>query len=902
MMEWFNILMARLRALFQRESVLRDIEEELRVHVEMETETNIKRGMPLDEARAAALKSFGNVGRNTELGYEIRGGGWLETLWQDLRFGARMLLKTPSFTLIAVFTLALGIGANTAIFSVLYGVLLKPLPYEEPDRLMLLTEYGAKSGGMSVSYLNFVDWRAQNRVFEKIGVYKRENYNLTGGEPERLLVAQMSADVFDALRVKAALGRVYTNDEDKPGASPVVVLSHGLWRRRFGGDASIVGRSLTLNDRSYTVIGVMPQGFLFPTRVEMWTPVGALSDQETWKMRGNHPGLYAVARLKPGATLEQARADMKNVTAALEKQYPDTNQGASATITPLLENYVSDVRRALYVLLGAVGFVLLIACANVASLTLARDSTRQKEMAVRVALGAGRWRIARQLLTESALLALVGGSLGLLLAQWGVGAILAISPEGAIPRASEIGLDRSVLFFTAVVSILTVVVFGLPPSLQASRPDMQDALKETGRSATGRRRRLRSAMVVTEIALTLVLLLGAGLMIRSFFRLRQVNPGFATENTLSLTISLPARNYPDTEPDKRINFFNQVKEKIAALPGVQSVGLSSGLPLGANGWQESFAIVGRPDPPPSQTPTMEVCVADIGYFETLRIPLLRGRWFNQRDDRAHLKPEDLKGKTQIQRFVAGLQSIVIDEEFARRYWPNENPIGRQIRLGRSDGPFANAATVVGVVGRVKMEGLRNNSDRVQGYFPFRQLPVSAMIFTVRTRLAPDQLIVSVRRQAQAVAPDRPVYDIRTLEQIRAESVAPERLNLTLLGVFAAVALVLALVGIYGVVSWSVTQRTREIGVRMALGARAGDVLRLVVGQGMRMVIAGIALGLAAALPLMRLMAPLLFEVRATDPLTFAGAAALLALVALLACWIPARRATRVDPLVTLKHE
>jgi putative ABC transport system permease protein len=808
-----------------------------------------------------------------------------------------MLWKNPGFTFIAVFTLALGIGANTAIFSVVNSVLLKPLPYEEPDRLTLLTEYGANFGEMSISYPNFLDWRAQNRVFEKIGVYNRGNYNLTGGgEPERLLVAQMSADAFDALRVKAALGRVYTNDEDKPGANPVVVLSHGLWHRRFGGDASIIGRSVSLNDRGYTVIGVMPQGFLFPNRVEMWTPVGPLSDQESWKQRGNHPGLYAVARLKPGVTLEQARADIKNVTTALEKQYPDSNTGNSATMIPLLENYVSDVRRALYVLFGAVGFVLLIACANVASLTLARVSARQREMAVRAALGAGRWRIVRQLLTESALLALIGGVLGLGVAQWGVAAILAISPEGAIPRVAEIGLDRSVLFFTMAVSILTGVVFGLAPALHSSRPDVQEALKEMGRGATGRRRWLRNVMVVMEIAMTLVLLVGAGLMIRSFFRLQQVNPGFATENTLSFSLSLPERNYPDTELDKRVNFFNQVKEKIAATPGVQSVGLSSGLPLGSNGWQTSFTVVGQPDPPPSQAPSMEACVADIGYFETMRIPLLRGRWFDQRDNRAHLRPEDLKGKSAIQQFLAGLRSIVIDEEFARRHWPNDNPIGKQVRMGRSGDPI----TVVGVVGRVKMEGLRNNSDRVQGYFPFLQFPFGGMTFTVRTTLDPEQLVASVRRQTQAVDPNQPIYEIRTLEQLRAESMAPERLNLTLLAVFAAVALVLALVGIYGVISWSVTQQTREIGVRMALGAQTGAVLRLVVGRGMILVGIGIALGLVGALLLTRLMAALLFEVSSTDPITFVSITLLLAGVALLACLVPARRATKVDPMVVLK--
>jgi putative ABC transport system permease protein len=904
--EWFNILRARLRALFRRESVLRDIEEELRVHVEMETETNIKRGLPPDEARAAALKSFGSLGRNTELGYDIRGGAWLETLWQDLRYGARMLRKNPGFTLIAALTLALGIGANTAIFSIVNAVLLRPLPYDEPDRLVYLHEHTRNSEWEGISYLNFSDWRARNQAFEKIGAYTVGFYNLTGvGEAERLLAAQMSADLFGALRVRAALGRVFTNDEDKPGSNPVVALSHALWRRRFGGDPSVIGRTLILNSRGYTVVGVMSDEFSFPAfpePVDIWVPLGPLSSGDLYQYRDHH-ALHAVARLKPDVTIEQARADMKNITASLEKEYPDANQGRGATIIPLLEVYAGDIRRTLYVLLSAVGFVLLIACANVAGLALARAAAREKEMAVRSALGAGPWRIARQLLSESLLLAIAGGGLGVLIAYLGVPLILSISPEDAIPRATEINLDQSVLLFAAAISILTGVVSGLAPALYVSRPDLQETLKETARSVTGRQGWLRRGFVVIEIALTLVLLIGSGLLIRSYLQLQQVNPGFAVENRFRFSIWLPDKEYPDTELDKRINFFNQVRERIAALPGVRSVGMSSGLPLGHTYWKDTFTIVGQPDPPLAETPSMKVIVADTGYFETLHIPLVRGRFFNNQDDRSQLKPQDLQGKVGIQRRLAGLNTVIIDEEFARRHFPGADPIGKQIREGRSIDHWATPPlTIVGVVGRVKMDRLRSNSDDVQAYYPFRQLPPLFMNFTVRTQLAHESLIASVRRQVQEVDPNQPIFDISTLEEIRAESSASDRLNLTLLGVFAAVALALALVGIYGVVSWTVTQRTHEIGLRMALGARVGDVLRLVVGQGMKVVIAGVGLGLAGAFALTRLMKALLFEVSATDHYTFVFVTLLLVGVALLACFIPARRATKVDPTVALRSE
>jgi len=821
----------------------------------------------------------------------------METFWQDLRYGARMLLKNPGITLVVILALALGIGANTAIFSVVNAVLLRPLPYDQSDRLVFLSETSQVMPEISISYPNFTDWRSQNHVFEHIGVSNRSSYNLTGaGEAERLITGQVSADLFSALRVNAALGRVFTNDEDKPGGAPVVVLSYGLWQRRFGGQSSILNQALTLNGKSYTVIGVMPQGFLYPSRVEMWVPVGQLSGESSWQLRGNHPGLYGVARLKPGVTLAQAQADMGNIAANLEKQYQDSNAGNGVKVQPLLEIFVSDIRRALWVLFAAVGFVLLIACANIANLLLARASARQKEIAIRAAMGAGRWRIVRQLLTESVLLALVGGSLGLLLARWGIELILYISPN-AIPRSREIGLDWRVLVFTIGVSFVTGILFGLVPALQAGAVDVQETLKETGRGTTGRHW-LRSSLVVVEVATTLVLLIGAGLMIRSFYRLQKVNPGFSYEHLTSFSVSLPEKKYPKDE--QREAFFKRLLENMRALPGVEATAAASGLPLGNNGWQTSFLVQGQPIPPRNQTPLMEACVVTPDYFRAMNIPLKRGRYFNDHDDRSFLVGRDFSKLTEDERTMAGVNSVIIDEEFARRYWPNEDAVGQRLKLGRDD--KASVLTVLGVVGRVKMEGLSQDSNRVQGYFPFAQLPFGGMTVIVKAAADPNQLIASVREQLKTVDADQPIYSIRTMNDIRAESVAPERLNLTLLSLFAGIALVLAIVGIYGVMSYSVTQRTHEIGIRMAIGAQPRDVLMLVIGQGMTLALIGVAFGLIGAFGLTRLMTTMLFGVEPSDPATFVVIAAILTGVALVACYIPGKRATKVDPVLSLRYE
>lgn len=821
----------------------------------------------------------------------------MQTIWQDVHYGARMLLKNPGITFVVILALALGIGANTAIFSVVNAVLLRPLPYDQSDRLVSLAETSKTMDEISISYPNFSDWRSQNQVFEKVGVFNRESYNLTGGgDPERILAAQISADLFSALRVQAAMGRLFTNEEDKPGATPVVVLSHGLWQRRFGGQSNILNQQLTFNNKSYTVIGVMPQNFQYPSRVEMWVPVGQLAGDPNWQQRGNHPGLYGVARLKPGVTFAQAKAELDNIAANLEKQYPDSNSGNGIHLQPMLEVYVRDVRPTLWVLFAAVGFVLLIACANIANLLLARASARQKEMAIRSAMGAGRWRIARQLLTESILLSLIGGTLGLLIAYWGIQLILYISPN-AIPRSREINLDWRVLAFTLGIAFLTGILFGLVPALQAGVVDANETLKETGRGVTGRHW-LRSSLVVVEVATTLILLIGAGLMIRSFNRLQQVNPGFSYEHLSSFTLSLPQKKY--TNEDQRGQFFARLTESIRGLPGVEASAVASGLPLGQNGWQTSFIVDGRPIPPRAETPLMEACLVSSDYFRTMNIPLRSGRYFNEHDNRAWLAGRDLSKLDEGQQLVMGANVIIIDEQFARRYWPDEDAVGKRIKLGiDADAPVL---TVVGVVGRVKMEALNQDSKRVQGYFAFAQMPFSGMTVITRATTDPNQLIGAMRQQVKVLDPDQPIYNVRTMSEIRSDSVAPERLNLTLLSIFAGIALVLAVVGIYGVMSYSVTQRTHEIGIRMAIGAQPRDVFKMVLGQGMMLALIGVAVGLVGAFGLTRLMATMLFGVEPTDPVTFAAIAVLLTCVAMVACYLPGRRATKVDPVVSLRYE
>ncbi|HEU4510682.1 MAG TPA: ABC transporter permease [Pyrinomonadaceae bacterium] len=877
-MKWFNILVARLRALWRRDAVLHDIDEELRAHLEMEIEANREMGMTPDEARRAAEKSFGNVGSVRDLAYEVRGGGFMETVWQDLRYSGRMLIKHPGFTLIAVLTLGLGIGANTAIFSIVNAVLLRPFPYHAPEQLVTLGEFVPRG---SVSYPNFVDWRAQGTLFESVSaVRSNESYNFTGaGEPERLQGRLVSAGFFSLLGMKPVLGRDFVAEDDHPGASPTVVLSYPLWSRRFGNDPNIVGKQVTLNNVSYTVVGVTPENFQYGLDADVSIPIGLSA--ERFKSRGSDPGIAVVARLKPNVTQQQAQSETEMVYTRLEQQYPQTNTGRRGYLLSLHETFVGDVRTPLLILLGAVALVLLIACANVANLLLVRASTRRREMSVRVALGASRSRIIRQLLTESLLLAIIGAALGILLAHWGT-SVIANQLPGAIPRLGEAGVDLRVLGFTLGVSLLTGLLFGLAPALQASHLNLTEELKDGDRGSSGGRQRLRSLFVVTEVALTLTLLVGAGLLIQSFRRVLQVDPGFKAENLLTMQVSI---NNPDG--NQVATFLNQLQDNVRKLPGVRSVAISNGLPL-VTANHPTFFIEGRPLPEKGKETGAIRYTVSPDYFQTMGIDLLKGRVFT---------PHETSSTPLV---------VVIDEALARHF-ENEDPIGKRISQSSSGTP---AYEIVGVVRHVEQYSLDGQSTQTpQFYLNINQTPVDRLPgatrrinLLTRTDVEPMSLTSAVRSQISALNKDQPVFNVRTMEQIVDQSIAPRRFSMMLLAVFAVVALLLASIGIYGMMSYSVAQRTREIGLRMTLGAQRSNVLRLVIGHGMKLAFVGVVLGLIASLALTRTMKNLLFGVSATDPLTFVAIALLLALVALLACWVPARRATKVDPIVALRYE
>ncbi|HEV2884230.1 MAG TPA: ABC transporter permease [Pyrinomonadaceae bacterium] len=812
----------------------------------------------------------------------------LSTFGQDLRYGARMLIKTPAVTLIAIIALTLGIGANTAIFSVVHAVLIRSLPYDDGERLAIVWENRRSGKGNPQNVINlgnFFDWKEQNSVFSDMAVFFDRNVNLIGeGEPEELPGQIATPNLFSVLGVNPLMGRTFAPDEGKPGAPKVVVISYDLWERRFGRDPNIIGRKLTLNNEPNEIIGVLTpevgwyiqKGSMISKAPEIWSP-WQVSD-ELRQRRGRFA--RAVARLKPGVTMEQAQNEMNVIGARLEQEHPKFNTNWGVTVVPLRTQFSGRIRTPLLILLGAVGFVLLIACANVANLLLARAASRKKEIALRAGLGASRGRIARQLLTESLVLSAVGGALGLLLAWWGTRALLALSPP-ELMDLRDTTVNLSVLAFTVGLTLLTGIVFGLVPAFEASRFDLNESLKEGGKNPGGGAGslRLRNIFVVIQVALALVLLVGAGLLMKSFSRLQSVEPGFDPNNLLTVRVTLPDGKY-NTE-SKRVNFFKQALEKVRALPGVESAGAINTLPFDGPHSGTRMAIEGRPQLPPGQELSTGVCVTDVNYFQTMRIPLKRGRLFTEQE------------ATEMRHVV------VVNEAFARENFPGEDPLGKRVVISMKE---VNVPTeIIGIVGDNRHLGLDTELEKM-AYWPHPELSTSGMTLVIRARGDATSLAPATRDIIHQLDPEQPIGSVNTMHGLMARSIARTRFNAVLLGVFSVVALVMAAVGIYGVMSYSVQQRTHEIGIRMALGAQQRDVLQLVVKQGVILGIIGVAAGLLASFGLTRLMVSLLFEVTATDMRTFAGVAAGLFIVTLIACYIPARRATKVDPMVALRYE
>ena len=815
----------------------------------------------------------------------------METFWQDLRYGARMLVKNPGFALIAIMTLALGIGANTAIFSVVNAVLLRPLPFYSPERLLALgqTEAEDRNYLSQFSFRNFADLRQQTKAFERLAAYYNNNMTLTGqGEAARLRATVATADLFPLLGASPALGRTFLPEEDNAGSGGQgypAILSWNCWQQHFGGDTGVVGRTINLSGNPYTVVGVMPAKFSFPVQAqptEVW--ISPARDAEKTgegaiMVERGYLAWRVVGRLKDGATIEQAQSEADVVASNLATQFPNMNKELGIKVMPLLEWLVGNLRFTLLLLFGTVGVVLLIACSNVANLLLERAVSRQREITVRLALGASRWRIARQLVTESLMLALAGGVLGSLLAMWGTTLIVSLSPE-SITRITQTRLDARVLAFTAGISLLTGVLFGLAPAVSVAPAGLAEALKQGGRSGSGglRSGRVRNLLVIAEVALALVLLVGAGLLVRTLVRLQNVPLGFDPRNVLTMIVA----KSPSGEPEQTGEFFKQLTERIRALPGVANASVTWQLPLSGASATTGLEIEGQPNEAGSLTVGV-IHSAGPGYFRTMGIPVLEGRDFTDRDD------------------MKSPPVIIVNETLAKRFFPAGDAIGKHITPGFATTGGTIQREIVGVVGDVKHQSLRSSSVH-EFYFAQAQMPVTSMTVVVRTSVDPHALVGAVRKEVQSLDGNAPVYSVVTAEEYMARSVASTRFNMTLLAAFAAVALLLTAVGLYGVISFSVSQSTHEIGIRMALGARTSDVLKLVMGQGMVLTFVGIVAGLAAAYWLTRLMSSLLFGVEATDFVTFAGVSLLLLIVAVLACYIPARRASKVDPMIALRYQ
>lgn len=801
----------------------------------------------------------------------------MQTLWQDLRYGARMLRGKPGFTLIAVITLALGIGANTALFSVVNAVLLRSLPYKEPARLMTVWESFLNAPGVQnpVTPSNFLDWRNQNISFEDMTAYSSGDVSLTeAGGPEKAIAIYTSDNFLNLLGVAPALGRPFIQGEiTQPDELKVIVISHALWQRQFGGDPNVLGKEVKIDSAPVTIVGVMPKSFQFPSSdVDLWVPT-MMSPPTSGTQQPHY--LSVLGRLKSSVTASQAQADLEAIAARLREQYPESNRYIGAAVMPLHEYMVGDIRWPLLILLSATGFVLLIACANVANLLLARAGTRHKEVAVRLALGAGRSRIIRQLLTESFLLSLLGGVAGLTLALWGVPFLVSLLPAN-IAQAKAASIDSKVLVFTLAVSLLTAVIFGLVPALQTTKLNLNEALKEGSRDTAGRSRGwVRNTLVIAEISIALVLLSGGGLLIRSFARLSNVDPGFRTDHLLTLEVNPPYSKYADT--DRRAAFYDELLRRVESLPGVEAAGVVTSLPIKDD--LEHMTYITEQQGPVKVVPALPRA-SSRDYFRALGMPLVAGREFDAKD---------LPASTGV---------AVINEAMAQASWPGENPVGKRMKMGVATQPWL---TVVGVVKDIRSR--LGMTPTPQVYLPYTQSPAfGPRDLVLRTQMKPDSLAAAVRREVQAIDKDQPVANVRTMEQVMADSIERPRFNTLLFAIFSALALVLAGVGIYGVMSYTITQSTREIGIRMALGARPGDVLKMTMGKGFMLTVTGVAIGLVAAFGLTRVISDLLFGVSATDPLTFALIALLLTGVAMLACYVPARRATKIDPMVALRYE
>ena len=892
----FGDLLIRLRALFRRDAVETELDDELQFHFEQQVEKYVQSGLPHEEARRRARLEFGGADHIKEECRDARGVSFLETLWQDVRFGFRMLWKSPGFTAVAVLTLALGIGANTALFSVVNGVLLNPLPYPHPDQLVTLHESKPNFNTGSISYPNFLDWQRENHTLSSMAVSRSYSFSLTNlGEAEQIQGQFVTSDFFSILGVKPVTGQSFVRDDDQIGAAPVAMISAGFWKRKLSGEPDVVGKSLTLDGKEFTIVGVIPSEF--DLKIDSFSTSDVYAPVVQWNNnllfdRGAGLGFHGIGRLKPDASLGQARADFARVTKNLAAAYPEVNKGIGAALIPFKQRMLGDVKPILLVLFCAVGFVLLIACANIANLLLARASGRGREFAVRTALGADKGRLIRQLLTESVLLGILGGTFGLLLAGWGTHAALKALPE-ALPRAGEVGIDLRVLLFTASIALLAGILFGLAPALKISRTNVQDNLKEGGRGASGARKGAHGVLVVVEMALALVLLIGAGLTLRSLVQLWNVDPGFNPQNVMFFGFSLSPATLMTSPAAIRAGFRN-AEAAIATTPGVQAVSMSWGaFPMsGDDEWL--FWLDGQPKPTTRNEMNWAIeYVVDPDYLKIMGTPLRSGRFFTAQDDENAQKV------------------VVIDEVLARKYFGNENPIGKRMFLeigGKED----MTAEIVGVAGHVKQWGLDTDDTeplRAQLYFPFMQLPDPLMALApmgmgsvVRSRGPAPGLFDSIRRSVQQVNSEQVVAGAQTMDEIISSSIASQRFSMILLGSFALLALLLSSLGIYGVVSYLVGQQTREIGIRIALGAQRSDVMRLVLGDGAKMTLIGVGVGLATALGLTRLMASVLYGVSATDPVTFTAVALVLTGVALAACYIPARRAMRVDPMVALRHE